>query len=68
MPRPQTRDGGRRIVAAHDIAPYLNKVRYWNELGRDDAEEMDRKVVPYSFRNSLKHAHTSSGYPLWRGL
>lgn len=63
MAWPQTRDGGRRIVTAHYIEQYLKKVPYWNELRRDYAEEMDLKVVPYSFRNSWNTRAKALGIP-----
>ena len=52
MAWPQTRDGGRRIVTAHYIEQYLKKIPFWNQLRLAYSEEMDLKVVPYSFRNS----------------
>lgn len=63
MAWPQTRDGGRRVVTAHYIEQYLKKVPYWNELRRDYAEEMDLKVVPYSFRNSWNTRAKALGIP-----
>ena len=45
------------------IEQYLKKVPYWNELRRDYAEEMDLKVVPYSFRNSWNTRAKALGIP-----
>ena len=63
MPWPETREGERRIVTAHYIEQYLKKVPYWNELRQHYFEEMDLRVVPYSFRNSWNTRAKALGLP-----
>ena len=63
MPWPRTRTGERRVVTAHYLGEYIDKVEFWREIKAKYAAKGDKAYPSYSFRNSWNTRAPASGLP-----
>ena len=63
MPWSKTRTGERRVVTAHYLGQYFDKVEFWRETKAKYAPKGEKACPSYSLRNSWNTRARAAGLP-----